>query len=45
MGEGLTQRSVQWVSGPTFVGVADCFTIQGDGDGFDAVCVTVNESS
>jgi len=44
MGEGLVQRSAQWVSGPTLIGVSDCFDIQSDGDGFDAICLTVNES-
>ncbi len=37
-------RTSMWTQGATAISVTDCFSIDGDTDSFDAVCVTVNES-
>ena len=39
---GTTMRTVMYVSGPSAITIADCFTISGDDE--LAACVTVNES-
>lgn len=35
-----TVRGAQWISGPSSIAIATCIV---DGDGYDTVCVTVNE--
>jgi hypothetical protein len=44
MGEGLTQRSAQWVNGSNLISVADCFTLETGSSSFGAICLNVNES-
>jgi hypothetical protein len=44
MGEGLTQRSAQWVNGSNPISASDCFTLESGSSPFGAICVNVNES-
>jgi len=44
MGEGLTQRSAQWVNTSNLISASDCISGDSGTDSFDAVCVNVNES-
>jgi len=39
-----TMRTAQWTEGATAISVTDCFSMDGEGDSLNAVCVTVNES-
>jgi len=44
MGDGLIQRSAQWVLGPDLISASDCLTAEGGSSSFGAVCVRVNQS-